>query len=52
MTGPDVMFDEEQQQIVDGLRSGSHRDANAKAVLSSTGTASRSPRPARSTSST
>ena len=27
------MFPEEQQQIVDGLRSGSHRDANAKAVL-------------------
>ena len=51
MSGPDVMFPEEQQQM-SMVCQRLQRDANAKAVLSSARTVSRSPRRATSTSST
>ena len=51
MTGPDVMFPEEQQQM-SMVCARLARDANAKAVLSSARTVSRSPTPATSTTST
>ena len=51
MSGPDVMFPEEQQQIAIVCQR-LHRDANAKAVLLIGATASRSPTPATWPSST
>jgi hypothetical protein len=49
MTGPDVMFPEEQQQM-SMVCARLARDANAKAVLLIGATGSRSPTPATSTS--
>ena len=51
MAGPDVMFPEEQQQMTMVCQRLA-RDANAKVVLSSVATASRSPTRATWTSST